>query len=753
MKNSGKLFALIIFSCLILWQSVLGQIPVGTWRTHLSYNHVVSVTAHDDIIFAASEAGVFILDQASGTLSKITRLDGLSDAGITTIGYNLATNTLIIAYENGNIDLLRDSKIINYNELLINERVGSKRINHIHSVGPLAYMSSDFGILILDLERIETKETLFNLGPSGEALIVHSATVANDSLFLATDLGIMAGNLNDNLKDFSLWYRYSPVDGIPSVTAKAIVLTNEGILCGVDNFGLYTYNAGIWTQLNQLENRSFVTITQLAETIIVCPDTVYTYSNAVTTALPITLLRKASDGFNEGGFTWIADQANGLIKFSSSLEESVYPNGPVTNQIVKIKHLSGKTIALPKAYSNNFEPLRVELGYSIFDQEAWSNYNSSKNPKTIETPEFLDVTDAGYSPSLDEYYFSSFGYGLLKMTASGFEILDENTPGSPLENTNPPARNVLVTSLSTRDQNLFMANYNALFPLHQLDQNSAWQSFQPQLNNAKYTTQLLSTDWQDHWMVLNDNFGGGIIVFNDQQGTIFLSSDVGKGGLPDNTVNDIVLDLEQKLWVATDKGVVYYPFPSSILQESGIDPVIPIFESSQLFRNETVTALAVDGGNRMWMGTNQGLWLFANDGQTLEEYFTVDNSPLLSNKILDIAVVDNSGEVFVATDKGVISYRGTATRGIEAVAVKIYPNPVHPSFSGLITIEGVPTDASVTVTDISGRLIYSTTAHGNTATWDGLSLSGKSVPTGIYLVFVASDDKAQKQVGKIAMIN
>lgn len=744
---------LVLASIYLIGENTYAQIPIGTWRTHLSFNQTVAVTANDDKIYTASSTGIFILDKLDGAVTKLTRLDGLSDALIATLGFNELTNTLIIGYEDGNIDLLRENQLINFDQLFISDRAGSKTINHINSAGPLAYLSTDFGVLILDLERLEVKESLFNLGPSGETMVVNASAIFNDSLFLAAELGVFAGNLNDNLKDFNLWFHFGLTEGVPAGQCQAIALTKNGLRCGIENLGLYGFEGGFWNNLNQLNNKSFISITHFDETAVVCQDSVYQLINNISLPITSQLARFAVDGIIIDGIVWIADEVNGLIKYSTGQEESIYPNGPSSNSIVHLKNIDDKIVAFPAAYNSTFEPLKGSKGFSIFENETWSNYNSTGNPKTILIPEFLDVTDVDKFPSQDEYIFSSFGYGLLRMNESGFEIINENSPSSPLENSNPPARNVFITSLSQQLSNIYMANYLASNPLHELNQDGVWQSFQTQLNYTQYTAQLLSTSWLDHWMLINRNFGGGIVVFNQLEGTtIYLISERGKGGLPSNTVNDMMLDLDEKLWVATNKGIVYYPYPRGILFEQTIDPVIPIYESNQLFRNEPVSAVAIDGGNRIWLGTDQGIWLFTDDGQTLEEHFNVDNSPLLSNNILDIAINHKSGEVFIATDKGVVSYRGTGTLGIETSTVKIYPNPVYPAFNGLITIEGVPDDSSITITDVSGRLIYKTRSNGNSATWNGLNASGRAVTTGVYLVFVSNDDKSKKQVGKIAIV-
>jgi ligand-binding sensor domain-containing protein len=252
-------------------------------------------------------------------------------------------------------------------------------------------------------------------------------------------------------------------------------------------------------------------------------------------------------------------------------------------------------------------------------------------------------------------------------------------------------------------------------------------------------------------MKVASSFGGGIKVY-DAINTRELYLTAGNGSLPANEVYDLALDREGKMWVATKKGVVYFHHAAFILDDGLVDPVFPIFEGQILFKGEKITALAVDGGNRVWMGTTAGLWLFANDGQTEILHFMADTDPIPANEILKIAINQANGEVFIATTKGLISYRGTSTAAGKLNEVKIFPNPVIMAQNDIVTIEGVPENANLWITDSSGRLIYKTQANGNTAIWQGLA-SNQSLSSGIYFVFIANDDGSEKQVGKIALIN
>ncbi|MDL5046687.1 hypothetical protein QQ054_11665 [Oscillatoria amoena NRMC-F 0135] len=125
-----------------------------------------------------------------------------------------------------------------------------------------------------------------------------------------------------------------------------------------------------------------------------------------------------------------------------------------------------------------------------------------------------------------------------------------------------------------------------------------------------------------------------------------------------------------------------------------------------------------------------------------------------SNNVLEITVNEKTGEVFFATDRGIISYKGDATVAKETHEdVLVFPNPVREDFDGPISIRGLAQDATVKITDIAGNLIYETVANGGMATWNGRSFDGRKASTGVYLVFSGTDDASDTNVAKILVIN
>jgi len=723
------------------------NIPTGSWRTHYSFNTTISVTQSPQEVFAASKAGLYIINKADQSIKSITKLNGLSETGISVIHYNNTTNTLIIAYDNGQLDLIKENKISAIPDIKLSDILDTKVSYQMNEDGIYTYLSTDFGLLKINTETQIIQESFLNLSNTGDNLKIYASTIYNDSLFLATETGLIAGSLSDNLKDFAQWKRFDGTSGINQEKASVLGFYEDKPLTANLSQGLLQYNNGIWLPVGGLIGATFTSIYTGDKTLITASDTAYILESNVLTPLVSENIIKAEDGLLDGDNSWIADNKNGLVYIIDGKSESLYPNGPFFNSVSKLKTVQNKVFALPPHQTNNGLPLRNNAGFSVFENGFWSNYNSTGYPKTEFIPEFLDITSVS-SKKNGELIFSSYGYGLLLWSEGNFEIMDELN--SPLINYLPPARNVAIKDIDSQNGNLWVLNNNTTTSLHQLTNENDWTSYSPS-NGVSNATQIVSTPWGDQWIGISSSVGGGIIVHNITKEEAVLKSS-GTGTIPSNTINQLLLDKEGKMWIATTQGVVYYLSPFLIIENPLQEAIMPIINSQLLFNGENVNCLAVDGGNRMWMGTNKGAWLFDNDGSVLIEHFTEGNSPLLSDIVIDISINNLSGEVFFNTDKGLISYRGTASITGTYKTPKIFPNPVTPGFSGVITIEGVPTNAELKITDASGRLVANIEAHGNTAIWDMYNAYSSEVGTGVYFVFVSNADGSVTQFGKIAIV-
>lgn len=739
----------IVFGILFYYQArVWAQdIPVGSWRTHYSFNNTFNVTQTNQTIYVASAAGIFSVDKTELSTLAFTKLNGLSDTDVASIHANQQTQTVIIAYKSGQLDILQDNTLISLSDIRLSDILDDKTVYSMFDDGIYTYLCSSFGMVKLDTNEKIIAESYLNLGTNGTNLPVFAGTLYNDSLFVATQDGIMAGSLLKNLKDYSLWYRFDSADGFYPKQANVMAMHDNAPISATSSQGVLTYVNGKWMATSYLIGAQFRSITSSDQTLIIANDSLFVFSNQGVSPISSTNFVAVKDALSQDATLWVADAQNGLVQLAGGQSQSIYPNGPYFNTVSKLIYQNQQIFAIPQYQLAPLIPAQNQSGFSIFKDGLWVNYSSNGYPNTNLIPKFFDIS--GVSEWAGNTVISSYGYGLMFWGNDGkFTVVDETN--SPLINSNPPNRNVLIADIDTDNANLWMLCNNTDTSVFAYDNSSNWFPLTPS-GKVAHAKSIISTAWGDQWITLYSIFGGGILVYNSSGQELYLTAQ-GNGTIPSNSVNQILMDKEEKIWIATTKGVVYYTFPAGIFDDPTQEAIIPIIDSNLLFNNEPVNCLAVDGGNRIWMGTSKGAWLFDKDGAELVEHFTTENSPLLSDEVLSIAINDQSGEVFFNTAKGLISYRGTGTVTGTYDEPKIFPNPVHPDYTGVVTIEGVPTNSLVKITDASGRLVTELNANGNTAVWNLQNSFSSSITTGVYFVFVASPDGSATQFGKIAVI-
>lgn len=720
------------------------EIPIGTWRIHTSYNAINTVALGDQRVFGAAHNAIMILDQSDNSITSYSKLNGLKGVAITFINYEAATHLLLVTYEDGKFDLINSAnEVISFDPTKNVAFTGSKKINHIFLHQTTAYLSADYGVIVFDLIRMQVKETWRDLGVSGETLKILQSTMYNDSIFLASEKGVLAGNVNNNLLDFNNWKRFETGDFNGPV--HSVSTFNGKIYAAINGSGLHHYKDGIWTKENFLQGSSFQSISaSVNNLLIVGQDTLWRLSTenglSQITSEIIGEPRFALEDPN--GKLWIGDGKNGLVSDNGGTFINYLPNCPSNERMFNLEFQEGTLYALGGGYSADMIQLGNPGNADLFLNGVWSTEHST----------LFDLTDIEYSQASGKIYRSSFGFGLEERDPQGnVKVFDESN--SPLINTNPPGRFVNITSVANSTDGLWISNYGAEKPLYLLKDGDVWETFSFPLSTSRFPL-LLNVDFYGSvWMVLNPSEGGGIFIYNkNQNATTYLNEAAGSGGLPSRSVRCLAVDRDGVMWIGTDQGVAYFIDPSDVFS-SGVDAVKPIFDDRFLLRDDRVTAIAVDGGNRKWIGTERGVWLFNQSGEKLVYNFNTENSPLISNIILDIEINDQTGEVFFGTDHGLVSFRADATESNSSFqSVTVFPNPVTPNFVGTVGISGLATDAIVKITDIAGKLIWQTQANGGTATWDVQDYRGRRVPTGVYIIFAVTEDGAEHAVAKVAVV-
>ncbi|HEX7415396.1 MAG TPA: two-component regulator propeller domain-containing protein, partial [Bacteroidia bacterium] len=473
----------------------------------------------------------------------------------------------------------------------------------------------------------------------------------------------------------------------------------------------------------------------------------------------------------EAGWFWETNSIVGLLKFKTdtSQPQQFQVNGPVSVGCAQVQIKDDKVIIAPTFLGYQKGPSYLPFGVSSFFEGIWKGDIHSPPNNIID----IDCIAFDYKDK-NHFYAGSFGNGLIEVKN------DSMVAQYTYSNSIIPPRDfsgnttVQVTSLfSDINNNLWITtNDNAKFvTIKKSDNTWASLNFSNLVPNIVTNNPYLNTDQilvDSSNMVYVASYGTGIFVYKNDgnfsqpnaSNSKLLTNATGKGGLPSLYPMCIAEDKTGDLWVGTDQGIYVFYNPGSILSQTSGWDAQPIYvqqngQTQLLLATDNVSCIFVDGANNKWVGTiTSGLFCFSPDGQKQLYNFNILNSPLFSNNIIDVKVNPKNGEVFIATDKGLQSFQNTTTEGLASFEnVYAYPNPVKPGYSGPILIHGMISGATVKIIDAGGNFVFETTSEGGQATWNGQNFKGQRVASGVYMVICATPDGSQKKLTKILLLN
>lgn len=780
---------ILFFLALFVTDAISAQnLPIGGWRMHLPYKSCKYVTGSSSSIWAATDNGLFRLNRADNAVERITKIEGLSDLSIGAIGYNNNDNTLLVGYQNGNIDIIRGTEITNLPDIKRAQIIGDKAIHNFYFIGNLAYVATGFGIVVIDIDRNEVKDSYF-IGNNGNNLEVYDLVSDGTTLFAGTADGIFYAPINDPfIANFATWNVFTSIPSSLGISATG----NFVSMTIFDNKIFSSYEASYPSvAYNQGKVVFFDLNTSAWDTLKIAPDNthdifsangflylsenylVYKFDNTFINPVQFNALDnqpghafQANQVFVDGtNQLWFAEQKFGLVKAYGSVGgESFYPNGPITTNSYEMNLRNSELLVVPGGHDDAWNNVFDKEGISLLSQNNWSTYDRTAVP-ALDT--MYDFLSCAIDPNNSSHYFlGSWGTGLLEMnngTVSNVWGTNNSTLGSKVE-----YHWVGIGGLAyDDDNNLWITNSHVMTPLNVYKADGTWQAFDftGYIPVGMTVSELMITESGQKWMILPR--GSGMLVFDDN-GTLSNTSDdkkrrlgfsAGSGGIPGTDVYCMAEDKDGEIWIGTDKGIGVFYCAENIFTSSGCDAQQILINQDGhvqiLLETQVVTCIAVDGANRKWIGTEGGgVFLMSADGTKQLEHFDASNSPLLSDNITSLTIDDKTGEVYFGTSKGIVSYRGEAVEGTDKMGdVYSFPNPVYPDYSGPIAITGLVKDADVKITDVSGNVVFKTTALGGQAIWDGNNFQGERAASGVYIVMITNEDGTQKAVTKILLMN
>ena len=749
------------------------------WKTYLSYNNTNSVEESNDQVFVVAEGSLYKYGKDDNSIKQYYKGNGLNDNTISLIRYNKQTKSLLIIYDNSNIDILEGGVATNLPYLSTSTSIRDKQINSVLVNDEYAYLSTAFGIVVVNMAKKEIKDT-YKL-----SLNITSCAIQNGNIYASTtnkaevSSGIIYASLKENLLDKANWKPYGLSNLSDSHTISAIASFKNTLFYLVSQQGIFYENNG---ELSRIINSSTLKYMKVIGEKLACIDNSRVFIVSDTQKFDQINLSINDISTYQTDKYWIAEGSKGLRsiqrKGSNSFEalnEPIILDGPYSNSAFDIvckndkvyMIIGGKDLLNGKRFDKG--------GYILtYDYDKWSFIDPKEAQKKLNLPrnprDYTSIAVTTDDSNDEIVYASSMGDGVIQYK-NGTPVQSYNEKNAFKETAGGYGSGYCYIDGLAFDKNgnLWMTSSEVNHAVLVLDKAGAWHRLDIEQLRGVYTiNDILITSTNDKWIYVPRNTPKLVMIPNSEsldevssyEFTTLIDTD-GKELTPSN-YTCVAEDKDGYIWVGTNRGAVYFTKPRiSSAEDKAATRCTRVKYTNEetgnlayFLDNVVVTTLKVDAGNRKWIGTKgNGVYVLDNDNETIVYQFNTTNSPLLSDNIYDIEINDKTGEVFIGTDKGLNSYQGEASEGKSDYSeIYAYPNPVRPEHMDKVTIVGLMDNSNVKITDLNGNIIYQTKSLGGQAIWNCRNANGSRVATGVYLVLASTEEASESVVTKIIVV-
>lgn len=768
-----QLIYLLFFICCGLRAQTADQ-----WNSYFSYTELVAMAKGKDVVFGATSSALIRYNIHSNEIEVYNSISGLKATQITSLYFSELHQKVVIGNVDGTLLVydLKQDRIRTLSDIKDKPSLQSfeKRINAFFENKSQLYIATNYGISVLNLNNDTFGDTYY-VGANGQNCVVHDIVSDETNVLALTSEGIkQIAWLNPNKIDFRQWQLWLEGEN----WMKGLSQNNRIYLTKKDDNTLYLLQGkedvievvstpSAIVNLNKDDQQNLLVITanqvqtlksgnQLLSTI---------HQNALLDAVQI----KDNYYFISGKYGLFEQDKNGQ-------QEILSPSGPESNRVFSLLSTKEGVWFISGGYDkttyNPYTPFLASYGLSYFNKKKGWEYLSHQHLKQANA-----LTYATLNPkNSNELFVGSYHSGLLKIALNKSNIAQsevmlynhENTGNGGLENLEMEPGSILPEGYVTirvngvvfdKQSKLWMTNNFVRTALKSRDESNQWQSYLSTNEMFDYKRgnygRLVVDKNNTKWI---PSLEDGLTAFNDTRNNRLGTFSADMDNLPSNNVSALAIDKTNTLWIGTNKGLRVIPNVDRFLQSNSIMPTNIVIEENgiaeELFYQQYITVITVDGANRKWVAlADAGVFLVSPTGKEVIRHFTNDNSPLPSNTINDIVIDDMTGEVFFATDLGVVSVISDTTEGQDTNrGFYAYPNPVRPEFADEVRIVGLMDRSVVKIVDIEGNLMYETTSNGGMVIWDTFAMNGKKVSTGVYLIMVSSVDNSNTQVKKLMII-
>ena len=748
---------------------------IGEWKSYMSHSTGNFVTQSPQHIYFGTNGGLVSIDKSNEEIEFITRVEGLSGLAVQSMTWDFKHNQLLIAYTNSNLDLYNPETgvVINFPDIMRNTRIlGDRFIYRMYMPegSDFAYLACGFGIVELDLKKKEFGFTTFTGIP------VYEVSLYKNKLYAATESGIYSIDYDKskvNPSDFGQW---SPVPVFGNSPYTAISNFNENIYLGsgaqvwswdgIVNPSLVINNPGFSVQYLSPGANQILAGYQCRNN---CDGSLYSLDKQNNASkLDASCVPRPLYGIvDDRGRGWFADRFQ-AFRSNSSLTQPCsfkYFNTPLTPNSTDIALAENRIYVAAGGIDASYSYLFRGDGFLSYVDGIWRSYHRGNN-EVIRDADLVDMYKMISDPVTNNLYIGTYWGGLMQcdMSDAGkpvIKIFDKKN--SSLQGTQGDTARTRVGGLTfDRNGNLWMSNYLAERPISVMKADGIWKSF-----SVPTGPNLLACATDSLGYLWFSVIGQGLLVYDpgenidlttDDRIRVFNNSN---SVMESNVINSLAADLDGSIWVGTNNGVYVFECGESVFEsdcKGSKRIVIQQGLGSNLLNGEDVQAVAIDGANRKWFGSRNGIFVQSSAGDQQIARYTIENSPLFDNLITVLRYDPLTGIMYVGTGSGIQSIRTDATAGTRSNTfseIFAFPNPVRPDYSGPITVQGIRRNSNIKVTDFNGQLVHQGKSNGGTYVWNGLDLAGSRIVSGVYFVLISAGDGFEKpdtRVVKIAVI-
>lgn len=768
-----KLFLIV---SLFIACNAMAQVANGSWKMHpffVSTKVQNNIDTGNDVYFLASNT-LYRYNKESATVTPLNTSNVLHDVSPTAIFYNESKNYILVAYNNSNIDIIKsDGRVINIPELKDAVITQSKAINNATFDNKHAYIATDFGFVVLDDENFVIKESHIY-----ETKITSVAHVG-DLLIASIETGVKYCDF-DSKREKAAAFRSS---GLYLIDMEFFPIDDTHFFINSKtSLDLCTINGTTFSTTNIAPARA-ASIQRIPNGFVANFPALNYY--ITTNAAGGAVVKKNCNGEmiscnpNGDGTMWTLGP-NGLSKLGESAITK--PNGIGISTIAFwAQYNPGDQNFYLASTTDNSLLSSANIGAKTeiwnYDGNQWQNVTPPNVPLYYKGDTYQGNYWMNFIPgTTNSYVMALRAQGVIQVVdgqikanyvaGSNMPLLDKYKPATAIDN---EGNLWCAQSYNTKDNKTA-----AVLPKEKLANPAAvklsdWTLvYVPNMEVGFFKgSSFAITKGSDIKVYNSGSYQKQVVMWNSKGNPLNSNPDSrsftqfkctdGKAFMWDY-VYCLYPAHDGTIWMGTNSGLVAFDPAQAFTGEMQANHMKVLSDDGvseeYLLDGLQVNYITEDSLHRKLIGTRtNGFYIVNSTGTEILAHFNTDNSVLPDNCVYTIAYNPTTNSALVVTMNGVIEYfLDKAPSAQDYSAVSVFPNPVRPDFTGLVTVSNLMDNSTVQFVAPDQRVVKQLTSNGGTCTWDCNDDNGDRVPSGLYTIKAATGTNTPQPVATVLIL-